>query len=159
MLQYLRNLRKMKKRIIIYFFLFGLIFGLVNQLDRTGGDIPYSKLLNVPTLYVQGVVESAIRAMGRARFNRVKEETGTVQLNPSLSRDEFEKLSLKEQEDFISKMRNQKNTVREDSVIGEKGSLYLLRRLLFSFPVLSALTWGLIGAVFYMVRKHSSPSG
>lgn len=140
----------MKKKTIFYFILFGLIFGLVNELDPTGGDIPISKLLNVPTLYTQGVVDSIFRTVGKARFNKIKEETGTASLNPSLSRAEFEKLSAKEQEDFIFKMTNQKNTVRANSVIGEKGSLYFLRKL-FSFPILSALTWGLIGVGVYFL--------
>lgn len=39
-------------KLVVYFIIFGLLFGLVNKVDPTGGDIPYSMMLNAPTLYV-----------------------------------------------------------------------------------------------------------
>ncbi len=143
----------MKKKVIIYFILFGLVFGIINELDTTGGDIPYSKMLNFPTLYTQGIVNSIFNSLERGRFEELKQEIGTTDFNPSLSSDEFEKLTPKEQEEFVSKMKNQKNTARNDTFIGENGSLYFIRNL-FSFPILSAMTWGIIGFLYYLVRKR-----
>jgi len=140
----------MRKNIIIYFVLFGFLLGLINAIDTTGGDIPYSMMLNVPTLYAQGIVDNLFDKVERARFNEVSERIGVSPQPPTLSRDEFEKLSPEKQGEFVSQMTRQKDSVRNDPVIGEKGRLLAIRGFI-SFPVLSAFTWGLIGIAIYII--------
>lgn len=140
----------MKKSIVLYFALFGLVFGSINTLDPTGGEIPYTMLLNFPTLVVSGQVNNTFNTVERSRVDELGGETGISTQNQTLSRDKFEKLLPMEQEAFVSKMSQQKNLVRNDSIIGEKGILYTIRNFI-SFPILSALTWGLIGIVVYII--------
>jgi len=118
-------------------------------------------LLNVPTLYAIGLKDKLFNSIERARLNKVSEEIG-VSLQPlTLSGDEFKKLSPEKQKEFISQMARQKNSVRNDSVIGERGSLGRISGFI-SVPVLSAFAWGLIGVVIYMmglVKKKFSNTG
>lgn len=129
--------------------IFGLVFGIINELDTTGGEIPYSKMLNLPTLYTLSIVDNIFNSLQRARFAQVRQKTATVDL-PSISRGELEKLTPKKQEEYVARMKNQKSTTRNDTFIGENGILYFVRKL-FSFPILSAVTWGLIGVTFYLI--------
>lgn len=142
----------MKRKIIIYFIIFGLLFGLLNEINPTGGEIPYSMMLNFPTLYTQGVVNKIFNSLEATRFEELQEKTGTKNIDPSLSKDQFEKLSPKDQEEFVFKMTSQKNTVKKDPIIGESGILYMFRKLL-PFPILSAVTWGIIGLIVYFLLR------
>lgn len=113
-------------------------------------------MLNFPTLYAQSIIGTVVHEIELARFEKIREETKSTMLNPSLSRDEFAKLSPAEQQQFVLKMVSQKNIVRADPLIGEKGMLYRIGSFI-SFPILSVFTWGLIGFVAYvstMVVRH-----
>lgn len=138
-------------KLVIYFIIFGFLFGLLNKVDSTGGDIPYSMMLNIPTLYAQGVVGNMFIKLEEARVKQLREKLGITDQDPFLSKEEFEKFSPNKREKFASDMVSEKNLQRNDPLIGDKGALRVLHGLI-SFPILSAFTWGLIGFIIYIIK-------
>ena len=143
----------MKKNVILYFAIFGFFFGILNTLDTSGGDIPYSMMLNLPTVYTQGIVNNVLNEIESARVNSLGKGGAFSTPERSLSRDEFEKLTPKEQAEFISKMTLQKNLARDDFLIGERSIIHTLRGIVSFTPIISAVSWAIIGSIFYLIAR------
>lgn len=138
-------------KLVVCFIIFGFLFGLFTKVDSTGGEIPYSMMLNIPTLYVQGIVGNMFNKLEEARVKQLRKNLGITNQELSVPSDEFEGLSYNEKKErFASKMISEKNLQRNDPLIGEKGTLRMIRDLI-SFPILSAFTWGLIGFLIYIL--------
>lgn len=135
-------------KLVVIFIVFGFLFGLFANVDSTGRDIPYSMMLNIPTLYTQAVVGNMFDKLEEARVRQLREKLGITDQDPFLSNgDTFTK-----RKEFISEMAREKSFILNDPLIGEKGTLGILRGLI-SFPILSAFTWGLLGFVVYIILK------
>lgn len=135
-------------KLVIIFIIFGFIFGLFTKVDRTGREVPYSMMLNIPTIYAQGVVGNLFNKLEESRVKQLREKSGITDQDPFLSDlDTFNK-----RKEFISEMVKEKSLIINDPLIGEKGTLHMIRDLI-SFPVLSAFTWGLMGFVVFIILK------
>lgn len=135
-------------KLVVIFIVFGFLFGLFAEVDSTGRDIPYSMMLNLPTLYAQRVVSNTFDKLEEVRVKQLREKLGTADKDPFLTDgDTFNK-----RKEFISGMVKEKSLIINDPLIGEKGTLYTIRNLI-SFPILSAFTWGLMGFVIFIILR------
>ncbi len=146
------------KTIVIYFTLFGLVFGLFNMADAsyriTGGyDTPRSLIFNLPSWLVQSKLDSLVNKVEQVRFETLKKRVGLPpNSNLALSRDEFARLGPEERQEFLSKVTQYKYLARNDSIIGEKGTITRFNYIRgFLFPIISAVAWGITGIIVYFI--------
>lgn len=141
------------EKVLLYFAIFGLFFGVINTLDTSGGDMPYSMKFNLPTIYAQVVVNNALNEMEHAGINSMDKSGSNPTPETSLPKDDFKRLTSKDQAEFISRMSQQKNLARNDFLIGKQGIIPTLRGLAAFSPITSMVSWTIAGSIFYFIVK------
>lgn len=141
------------KKIIIYFMIFGFIFGVINSLDKkyslTGGDTPLSLILNQP-----GTIASQLfyQQLSNLKFPKASRFEDGQPFPPKPS-------PLKiGQEGATPSASNRYRVLKEDArdnwLTGQYG---LITWLNYNdgkvFPLISAFAWGMIGTIIYFALK------
>ena len=148
------------KNITLYFTIFGLLLGTFNMIDMhlgltRGNDVPLSFIINQPYWLVrEKIVRPLISQSETIRKIQFEKQAGFSSPPKSLSKVEFEQLSSDEQKEYIRKMTEVKILYRNDYMNRKYGIFQLFISTLVSFPILSAISWGLIGFILHIIIKR-----
>lgn len=148
------------KKVILYFALFGFLLGIFNQIDMRYQLIPYgdtslSVILNIPTnLFYSAVINPAYNAIVDSYYKQSEKD---LVIEESALPDDLESFSQEEKEVFIDKRSRPKEAIRKEQyIVSYAYHMDQLHRAVFGylFPFVSALMWGGIGALYFLLKKR-----